>query len=223
MEIKTIWQTNCECELNYWKHLIAGDYYQKEWVKAFHDRLHGKDIAPSDLHEFLDSNPRVLDVGAGPCTTIGSFYKGKPINIVAIDPLAHEYKNMLEKASMKPCVETIFGRAENLQEYVLGKFDLIYAENSLDHSENPIQCILSMLGVLSDNGLIAIKNIINEGLRENYRGLHQWNFMECSNDLVIWDKSGSGSVLSHELPARSYNSIHCINTGTGWIHVRIRK
>jgi hypothetical protein len=56
--------------------------------------------------------------------------------------------------------------------------------------------------------------VINEWYNENYKGLHQWNFMHANGDLVIWKQDGSAWLAGRELTG--YKSLTALVIRNGW-------
>lgn len=132
---------------------------------------------------------RVLDVGAGPLTVLGKVLPGRKLDLVAVDPLAEEYDKMLAEQGLTPLVRTQLGHGERLLEtFPRSSFDLVYAENSLDHSYDPLLCYTQMLAVVKPGGYVVTDHLVNEGKNENYEGLHQWNFDVSlfRSKLILW-------------------------------------
>lgn len=186
--MKDLWDSHLGDEVDYWRSMIAGTFHNKEWVAGFRRRAAGIDIAAPHLHQYLRSGARVLDVGSGPATVLGGILNGKPIDITAVDPLANQYNELYSTHGITPLITPIYGEGENLQQVVNGKFDFVYSRNALDHSYDPMRAIQGMIDVCAEGGVVFFENVVNEGYNENYKGLHQWNFMHASGDLVIWKK-----------------------------------
>ena len=128
----------------------------------------------------------ILDVGAGPLTTIGKIWKGRDVKITAIDPLAEAYDLMLLKHHIEPPVRTLYGMAESLtQNYPKNYFDLVHAHNSLDHSFDPVRGIHEMLQVVKPECSVYLRHAQNEGKNASYVGFHQWNFYLEKGDFFI--------------------------------------
>jgi SAM-dependent methyltransferase len=124
-----------------------------------------------------DSTVKVLDVGAGPLTVLGKVWPGYKLDITAVDPLAHEYDKLIEEFKVTPLVRTKYGHGENLLDlFPESSFDLVYAENCLDHSYDPLLCLSQMLAVVKPGCYVATDHLVREGENEKYAGLHQWNF-----------------------------------------------
>jgi hypothetical protein len=66
-------------------------------------------------------------------------------------------------------------------------FDIVHAQNSLDHSHNPFQAIQQMLAVVKPSGYVRLEHAANEGQRQNYQGLHQWNLDVRNGQLIVWN------------------------------------
>lgn len=143
---------------------------------------------------------RVLDVGAGPLTTVGKTSNGSRIDLHCIDPLASVYDSLLDKNGIKPPVRTKFGEAEQVGEmYEANSFDLVHAANSLDHAHDPVAAIKAAARLVRPGGHVFLEHIINEGDREHYGGLHQWNFGVEGGSFTIRSRSGQVTDMAKEL------------------------
>jgi SAM-dependent methyltransferase len=217
--MKDVWESHLIDEIGYWESMIAGTFHNKDWVNGFRRRANGINIAPPYLHEYLTEGSRVLDLGSGPATILGGVLNDKPIDITAVDPLANQYMELYSIHAITPLVKPIFGEGENLSQVVYGIFDFVYSRNALDHSYDPMKAIQGMIDVCADDGVVFFENVINEGYNENYKGLHQWNFMHASGDLVIWKHDGSAWLAGREL--RGFKSINSFAIRDGWVAVKI--
>lgn len=217
--MKEIWSSHLADEIGYWKSMFDGTFHNKDWVAGFRRRVAGVDIFPSHLLEFLRDNCKILDVGSGPATVLGGVVNGKSIDVTAVDPLATSYLDLYKEHNICPLITPVYGEAENLAAYVEGKFDFVYSRNALDHSYDPIKAIQSMIDVCVTGGIIFFENVINEGANENYRGLHQWNFMPASGELVVWSKEAGASLLGREV--HGYSSLNAFIIRDGWVAVKI--
>jgi SAM-dependent methyltransferase len=215
---KQIWNTHLRSEISFWEAIINGTFSNKEWVQDWKTRAAGIDIIPSYLHKYITDGARILDVGSGPATTLGGIFNGRHLDITAVDPLASQYMELFQKYDAEPLVKTIYAEGENLTDSVNGKFSFVYSRNALDHSWHPIKAMQSMIDICSPGGAIFFENFVNEGYRENYEGLHQWNFMEASGDLVVWKQDGKALLISKEL--KGYRSIHVSQSGQ-WVIAEI--
>src|SRR4029453_8859818 len=89
-----------------------------------------------------------------------------------------------------------------LEHFGAQRFDLVYANNSLDHSTDPFVIISNMVGVVRRGGRVILRHARNEGETQRYEGLHQWNFDVVDNDLVVWNNAVQVNV-SRELRDRA--------------------
>ena len=124
----------------------------------------------------------ILDVGAGPLTILGKKLADREVTIVAVDPLADFYGSLLAHHGIEPLVRTRKCAGEDLRAiFKENQFDLAYAHNCLDHSFDALRCIREMLAVVKPGHAVAMTHFENEAVRENYKGLHQWNFFRGEN------------------------------------------
>jgi SAM-dependent methyltransferase len=143
---------------------------------------------------------RILDVGAGPLTTVGKMYDGSRIDLLAIDPLASVYDTLLAKNGITPPVRTKYGEAEQVADmYPVDSFDLVHAANSLDHAHDPVAAIKAAARLVRPGGHVFLEHILNEGDREHYGGLHQWNFGVEGDSFKITSKAGQTTDMTKEL------------------------
>jgi SAM-dependent methyltransferase len=156
---------------------------------------------------------RILDIGAGPLTTVGKTCDGRLLDLLCIDPLASVYDSLLNANGITPPVRTKYGEAEQIaQVYGDNFFDLVHAANSLDHAHDPVAAIRAAVRVVRPGGYVFLEHILNEGDRENYGGLHQWNFGVRDNSFAITSKAGEITDITKALAgvAAVRHSIHSV-------------
>jgi len=159
------------------------------------------EISDPVMQRELDRHPTehvsILDVGAGPLTSLGYRYPGKTLSIVPVDPLADEYDRLLRDARLVPPIRTIRVAGEDLPgHFGPQKFDIAYACNALDHSADPLRIISNMVAVVRPGGVVVLRHKRNEGEQARYGGLHQWNFDVADGRLLLWNKAGVVDVGS---------------------------
>ena len=148
-----------------------------DWPEEYAERLNPRD----DAHRAADRRPgwpvylgqtvSILYVGAGPMTTLGKKYPGQDApSVTAVDPLADEYgTRLLDQAGVVPPVRTLAGRGEELLErFAPESFDVAYARNSLDHSDDPARVIANMVRLVRPGGCVALRHYRTEGETEQY-------------------------------------------------------
>ncbi len=220
---KNCWETNLPDEIYYWEQVISGKIENKEAISAFSQRVRGEIDFPRHLLDLLPSDgpARVLDVGAGPHTTLGSRNVTGNISLEAVDPLARQYNKLMKKYGVTPCIRSQEGSAEILVE-IFGRncFDIVYSRNAMDHSYDPFTGIINMVAVCKRGGHIFIEGSINEGVKQSYKGLHQWNFLTADDNCVIWNKLGA-RMLSNFI--KDATIIYAKNINGRWYHILMRK
>lgn len=152
-------------------------------------------LPQSDGHAY-----RILDIGAGPLSSVGKTVQGRKVDLVPIDPLAPVYNALLEANGITPPVRTEYGEGEQIaQIYPENSFDLVHASNSLDHVHDPLKAIKAALRVVRPDGFVYLAHTVNEGAREGYGGLHQWNFALEDGSFTITSKTGQKTNVTEAL------------------------
>ncbi len=221
---KKLWSDNLDEEKEFWHSLASKSIKSNtEWIKNFHSRAANDARFPPNLEKFLPDDQKhikVLDVGAGPITQLGSLHNWRTIDITPIDPLADYYHSLLTEFNIHNIrATTIFGEAENLSElFKTESFDLVYTRNAMDHSYNPLLGIKEMIYVAKVGASCWLTGSINEGEKNNYQGLHQWNFQPTpeGNDLIIWNPDENYSIKK-ELQ----DQVKIFSSGEQWFNARI--
>jgi SAM-dependent methyltransferase len=192
---RLLWRTRARSEVDFWAAWLTGAPGTEQWA---HDRALRLDptteIRDPLVRAELDRSPAeeisILDVGAGPLTSLGYRYPGKRLDIVAVDPLADEYNRLLREERLEPPVRTTAAAGEALLDrFGSRRFDIAYASNSLDHSADPARIISNMVGLVSPGGVVILRHKQNEGANARYGGLHQWNFDVVGEGLVVWNNA----------------------------------
>jgi SAM-dependent methyltransferase len=95
--------------------------------------------------------------------------------------LAEEYQKLMRGYGVEPLVWTVYGEAEALRRQFGGRmFDIVHAQNSLDHTAEPLVGLREMLAVTKPDGYVVVLHAENEGKNESYHQLHKWDFT-CEN------------------------------------------
>jgi SAM-dependent methyltransferase len=220
---KATWANNLTEESDWWDGVFAGT---SPYSQAFIDALQ-KD-APfnygSDADSFADETIRVLDVGAGPNSRLGSIHPGKTIEIHAIDPLADVYREKFKKHGLKEKNPVVNLAGEDLlTRYQPDTFHIAYSANALDHAFDPVLAIKNVVTTMKPNGVFYLMGAENEGQNNNYQGLHQWNFEVKGDDLVIWSPKSASTSMRSVLSNASVHARKAPDLAGGWHLTTIRK
>lgn len=182
------WREGLASEIAFWDSWLATE--GREWPEEYRDRVDPDMPLQEDLRALLQRFPgpdyEILDVGAGPLTSIGKRWPGRGVRITAVDPLADVFARLLERHHITPLFATSWCHGELLHErFARHQFDLVHARNSLDHSYNPLRAVLLALEVVKVGGAVLLSNHEDEAVAEGYAGLHQWNFSEQGGHFFI--------------------------------------
>jgi SAM-dependent methyltransferase len=224
LPVKIRWLLGRGHELDFWDR-----YFQTKglyWKSEFNARFDTS--RPLDYHvakvveRFKDFKVRILDVGAGPLTSLSLGLPTKAIEIVPVDPLADEYARIAAIHGYAPPIKTVFAEAEKLSKvFDRDSFDIVHARNSIDHSYDPMEAIRQMVAVTRPSGYIILQHVPNEATNENWVGLHQWNFSKEGSEFIIRSRHRRISV-NQEL-AGTATLIAELSNYDKWLVVYIQK
>ena len=166
-------------EVHFWRRWLKSEGLN--WGEDYATRFDPRAPIQPHLEAIVDRLPGlevdILDVGAGPLTVVGKTHSTKRLRLTATDVLAREYQSVLDELGMKPPVATIYAAAETLRKQLGDRqFDLVYAQNSLDHIADVIAGIEEMLSIARPGGFVVLLHEENEGRSELYNALHRWDF-----------------------------------------------
>ncbi len=211
-QIKIIKKYKYKHEIDWWKKMLRIEN-RAEWMQnAINPESRIKHQPPMILNIIqelrLERIPRVLDVGSGPLSPLAWCVDQKLIDVTAIDPLAEIYSEILEGYNIDFPIIPFYGRGEIVADmFETGQFDIVYTRNAIDHSDSPPQCVINMVTVLKLGGFLYMEGFQNEGIRNNYQGLHRWNlYLDENSNLICGNKRGQNINITNELP------IKCLNT-----------
>jgi SAM-dependent methyltransferase len=199
-----VWTRTFTSEVKYW-----ADWLAQEGGESRSDYLYRVDptaelrdpLVTTAMDQIPTREISVLDVGAGPLTVVGKRYRGRHINVTAIDPLAHEYDRLLAEHGITPPVRTIYCPGEEISSRLgNGQFDLVYARNSVDHSVDPLKVIREMVTAVRPGGVVLLRHFLREAKNVHYYAIHQWNFDIEDGDLTLTRPFHSYNVTGELAP-----------------------
>lgn len=195
-DLKKNWKKGLPAEVEVWRDWLAGKTEDAE-ERAL--RLSSNRPFPWWAKPMIPGRPdriRILDIGAGPLTSLGTVWDEKTVKIVPVDPLATEYEGLLREYGLTPPIRTIYGMAETLSDqFEENSFDFAYAGNSLDQTVDPIKAHREILKVLKPNCSLISMHPANQGEEEHYEGVYQWNFSMKEDRLVVWNHGAQFDLL----------------------------
>ena len=181
------WKDSLSEELKFWRRWLTED----EFKRNREPRLKSMQLGiPEDLIDLSEKETLyVLDVGSGPLSTIGRSHPQYNVKLTSCDPLADEYNNLLRDVGLMDKADIINASGENLKDvFPSNTFHIVHSANALDHAYDPLVCIQNMIDVCRPGGWVYIISVENEGERQQYCGLHQWNLEIADNDVRLWNK-----------------------------------
>jgi len=153
-----------------------------EWVVTALDKemnVSGKDI-------------KILEIGPGPRSRLTKGYDDGFYDLVAIDPLANDFKNHLGGREF-----LVQGTAEEMYKlFPPESFHMSYASNVVDHTSNPQLCFNNLVELTKVGGYIVIQGNFNEGTRTEWQGLHSHNIWVDGDELMCKTQHGKPFKLT---------------------------
>ncbi len=147
--------------------------------------------------------PRILDLGAGPFSTMYYFHRSNKADVVAADILAREYCELLRRSKFDEILMPEFITGESLDQQRQGeRFDLVYVGNALDHTSSPALSWLNALKMTKVGGIIGHAHFVREGTAQKQDQLHQFDLYPQGDQLWIDDLKGHRFSLTEGLPLR---------------------
>ena len=186
--INKTWESGIAEEVDYWDRYLrtGGGNYPEDFQMRTNPNAPLQDHIIDVLDFPTQAELHILDVGAGPLTYIGKQWLDKKVTITAIDPLAANYDELLQKYGITPLVRTQLGDAEKLTTYFPeNTFDLGHARNAIDHCYDPNLAIQQMVAAVKPRGVVYLHHAVNEAKTRRYRGFHQWNLSASQGELYI--------------------------------------
>lgn len=201
-----------ESEIAFWRRWITthGDRWPDDYARRMDPVAEVQDPLIIACVEATDHDPvRVLDVGAGPMSIVGSRCGGRALEVTAVDPLAEAYEGLFADVGVRPPVRTVKGCGEDLFDlFEPGTFDVAFASNALDHATDPVLCVHNMARVVRPGGFVVLRHFRHEGETRGYGGLHGWNFDCVDGDLHVWDRHRTSTDVTGPLRAGGHD-VHC--------------
>jgi SAM-dependent methyltransferase len=216
------WETGKESEKSFWSGVMSPGSIDAEFEN-------GRTISDDLLWAFIlnpkagsDPGPlKVLDVGCGPISKVGSRWPGRPVELTCVDPLAETYNELLDKNCPGIKHRPIYGVGEKLKEQFGDEtFDIVFSLNALDHSYNPLCAIKNMVSVTKDHGMTYFIVSEREADHWNYEGMHQWNFYTEKGRLMLSNRDTEPIDCNAEFDPEKYRMIVMNRDGLVYTEVR---
>lgn len=132
-----------------------------------------------------------LEIGSGPNSNLSYWVDNKLLEVTAIDPLADIYKKIMKQLNYQYPITPIKHRGEDLLDlFEEETFHIVFAQNSLDHTEDPIKCFKNAYSLLKKKGLLFVCSNIKEGTRTSWAGMHKFDIYVENDELFLANKKG---------------------------------
>ena len=134
---------------------------------------------------------KTLEIGSGPNSNLSYWVDNKLLEVTAIDPLADVYEKIMRKLNYKYPITPIKIKGEKILEHFGEEtYHIVFAQNSLDHVEDPIKCFNNAYYVLKKGGFLFVCSNIKEGTRKSWTGMHKYDIYVENNELLLASQNG---------------------------------
>ncbi len=202
-------------EMAYWDDELTNNR-PEGWIEPMHG-----DVIPaiSLLKETFRERIRVLELGPGPRSRLTEPHRKKLFGLVAVDPLADDFKKYLGGEDF-----LVHGHGETVDELFSPQtFHMCYASNVLDHSKDPAQCFRNMIELTRIGGLIMVQGNVNEGDRTKWSGLHKYNMWMQGDKLMCSTSDGDVVELTVGVALERVDGRETLLDGNPWFSVTYKR
>ncbi len=155
----------------------------------------------NELESLDGQQASVLELGSGPVSLLMAGVDEGMIEVVAVDPLARTYSQLLKKYDLSFPIKPINGYGEDLRRFLPERtFDLGYSSNALDHTTSPKQCLIQMTESIHSGGYLILEGFVREGSQGDWIGLHKHDLYLEGERLMHQDMRGEETNLCEGLP-----------------------
>ena len=166
---------------------------------------------PNDLRSYLKDKRRILDAGCGNgrVTKLLHNYCSPNVEIIGIDGSSY----LVAAENLKEINNISIHQADLMvkkEVEAFGKFDFIYCQEVLHHTENPYQSFSNLCSILSDKGEIGIyvykkkspiREYTDDYVRNEIRNLSYEEAMPLMNEISQLGKALSDLKLNIKVPS----------------------
>ena len=185
-------------ELAFWKRFVREPRFLNNWAS----NKPNPEVTPEVLEILARyQSPAVLDLGSGAV----SMLHGSVKNLTAADPLGGLYRLVFPYKRFN-LTSPVAVRGEELKSHFKNaRFDVIHISNALDHTQNPKRVVNNCLDLLKPGGTFIVCGFIDEGIKQNYTGMHQWNIRPTKTGIEVRGKTKQYFELSGEVVVKDVN------------------
>lgn len=209
-------------ELEFWRGFVQSERFKQGWLPPRKTPELQQHIYEWFL-EHVDEDTRVLDVGSGVVSILHGTIGAR--NLHAVDPLAQAYRSIFDYDAHEITAPDAYG-AEEVGERFPRFFDIVHISNALDHTENPVRALQSLIDAVMPGGFLVVQGFVDEGTYEKGAGLHQWNLnLNKGGQLVVANLQGGVVIMAAEKLGATphFASIEKLPTGKNWLTWIIQK
>jgi SAM-dependent methyltransferase len=177
---------------------------------------HSRDCYPEWVFESLPRRRlKVMDIGCGPVSLLRWGAIQGYITITGVDPNLDMYAVVLARHGLDAlpkmrCDREINGFAEDLDDLLPDNdFDVIYTQNALDHTQDPVRVLENISRKLAPHGVVAFQVATREGTRQNWDQFHKTDIYLQDGVLMYAHQDGQERPLLSAASGLRLKHVHC--------------
>lgn len=147
---------------------------------------------------FVGDTISVLDVGAGLISVLLWGQITGLFELWCLDPLADRYEELFHRHGLSSPMRFVPQFGEDMR--FDSEFHAVFCRNALDHCRDPRTVLSNMTHAVKPRGYILLSHAINEGERQGYTDLHQYNLDLENDQITLGCREGSPTPLTADMP-----------------------
>jgi SAM-dependent methyltransferase len=208
--------------------------YARETLRLF-SATHCKDYFPHFAFAGLGGRTgrgaggrlKVMDVGCGPISVLRWGALNDLLTLTGVDPLLEMYavvraRHGLDRLPHIRCGREIPAFAEELDtKDAENDYDVVYTQNALDHTQDPVRVIENIGRKLAPGGAAIIQVATCEGTRQNWKQLHKTDIFLQDQTLMHRHEDGAEMPLLSKASRLHLKTVHC--SSPEWLACTLEK
>ena len=165
-----------------------------------------------------------FELGSGPMSNLAWGVDQGLLTVTAVDVLAEHYAALLRRYGVDYPVRPVKGSGETLREHFAERtFPLVYASNSLDHTDDLPRSFDNLVHLVAPGGVLALQHHLTEGSHRNWSDSHHWDLDLGNRGLCATHRTGRRYELGQRPDLEIVYLCYRSYALDGWIDIVYRR